>query len=99
MKECSTCETSFCAEQLVSEISTRGEGFFCEECNERALEMLKKKNASLLDSVHDLEKELGYEERFQAELESKHITKLVAEQKRIDERHTHLLSKLPSVEV
>ena len=99
VNECSTCETSFCAEHLVSEISTRGEGFFCEECNERALTSLKKKNASLLDSVHDLEKCLGYEERFQAELESNIITKLVTEQTRIDERHTHLLSKLPSVEV
>ena len=99
MKECSTCETSFCAEHLVSELTTHGECIFCEDCNERALTSLKKKNASLLDSVHDLEKGLGYEERFQAELESKHTTKLLAEQKRIDERHTHLLSKLPSVEV
>jgi len=93
VKECSTCQVSFCVDHLIVEISNRGEGAFCEECHERAILAIVQKNKSILHYLHVWEELYRYEERFESDLKSKNISKLLREQERMKQRWDHLYSK------
>ena len=90
---CSTCETSFCGEDLVFETYTYGEDKFCGDCNERALLILKQTNKRILQYLHEWEALYGYQERFESDPKSEHVASLFVEQGRMKQRWDHLYSK------
>ena len=90
-----SCEIALHPEHIMSDISSRRAGD-CEECDERVISLLQEKNTHSLSSVHHSEKALGFEERFDADLESNDILKLLSDKEKLEKRQDHLVKRVLS---